>query len=180
MTDALAAAVILMRRYLAGLLDPSISLLEVHKLMYFLQAAGERLRLRYVKAPYGPYAENLRHALRDVEGHLISGYADGGDTPDRPLALVPGTVEEAERCLSENHATQERLDRTAALIEGFETPYGLELLATVHWVATQEGARTGAAITRAVHDWNLRKRPFYPGQIDLAAKRLAEQGWITA
>ena len=58
--------------------------------MYLLQAAGEPLRLRYVKAPFGLYAENLRHVLRDIEGHLISGYADGGDAPDKQLALGAG------------------------------------------------------------------------------------------
>jgi hypothetical protein len=41
---------------LQGMLDPFITLLEVHKLMYFMQEAGEQLRLRYVQAPYGPYA----------------------------------------------------------------------------------------------------------------------------
>jgi len=46
--------------------------------MYFMQVAGQPLKLKYTKAPYGPYAENLRHVLRAVEGHLISGYADGG------------------------------------------------------------------------------------------------------
>src|SRR5690606_16644171 len=56
-TPGRAALVELMRRYLGGLMDPSVSLLEVHKLMYFLQTAGEPLRLRYVKGPYGPYAE---------------------------------------------------------------------------------------------------------------------------
>ena len=73
MTEGRAALVELMQRYLGGLLDPFITLLEVHKLMYFMQEAGEPLRLRYVKAPYGPYAENLRHVLRAVEGHLIAG-----------------------------------------------------------------------------------------------------------
>ena len=120
-TAGRAALVALMRRYLGALLDPSISLLEVHKLMYFLQAAGEPLRLRYVKAPYGPYAENLRHVLLAIEGHLVSGYADGGDAPDKPLTLVPGAMEEAERFLNAHAATHGRLDRTAALVEGFET-----------------------------------------------------------
>src|SRR5574337_2036708 len=61
MTAARAALVGLMQRYLGGLMDPFISLLEVHKLLYFMQVAGEvSLRLRYVKASYGPYAENLR------------------------------------------------------------------------------------------------------------------------
>lgn len=179
MTAGRAALVALMRRYLGALLDPSISLLEVHKLMYFLQATGEPLRLRYVKAPYGPYAENLRHVLREVEGHLISGYADGGDAPDKPLALVPGAVEEAERYLAVHAATHERLDRTAALVEGFETPYGLELLATVHWVVTQEGAKAPAQIAGAVHGWNTRKRQFTADQIALASERLHGQGWLS-
>ena len=177
-TAGRAALVALMRRYLGALLDPSISLLEVHKLMYFLQAAGEPLRLRYVKAPYGPYAENLRHVLLAIEGHLVSGYADGGDAPDKPLTLVPGAMEEAERFLNAHAATHGRLDRTAALVEGFETPYGLELLSTVHWVATQEGAASVAEITAAVHCWNTRKRQFTSDQISLAAERLREQGWL--
>ena len=177
MTAGRAALVALMHRYLGALLDPSISLLEVHKLMYFLQAAGEPLRLRYVKAPYGPYAENLHHVLRAVEGHLISGYADGGDAPDKPLTLIPGAVEEAERYLARHVATHERLNRTSALVEGFETPYGLELLATVHWVLTQESARSIPEIAAFVHNWNPRKRQFTPGQIDLAANRLHEQSW---
>jgi len=45
----------------------------------FLQASGEPLKLRYVKAPYGPYAENLRHVLQAVNGHLITGYTAAGD-----------------------------------------------------------------------------------------------------
>ena len=78
MTPGRAALVGVMNRYLDGLLDPFVTLLEVHKLMYFMQEVGEPLRLRYKKAPYGPYAENLRHVLNEIEGHLISGYADGG------------------------------------------------------------------------------------------------------
>jgi hypothetical protein len=73
-------------------MDPFVTLLEVHKLMYFMQEAGEPLRLQYAKAAYGPYAENLRHVLRAVEGHLVAGYADGGDAPDKQIELVPGAM----------------------------------------------------------------------------------------
>ena len=71
MTADCATLVSLMNRYLYGLLDPFITLLEVHKLMYFMQLAGEPLRLKYRKARYGPYAENLRHVLHAVEGHWV-------------------------------------------------------------------------------------------------------------
>ncbi|KIQ53414.1 type II toxin-antitoxin system antitoxin DNA ADP-ribosyl glycohydrolase DarG, partial [Meiothermus taiwanensis] len=178
MTAGRAALVGLMNRYLAALLDPTITLLEVHKLMYLLQAAGEPLRLRYVKAPYGPYAENLRHVLRTIEGHLIAGYADGRDSPNKPLRLVPGAVRDAESFLMSHPATQERLERVVQLVEGFETPLGLELLTTVHWVIVKEGARELKDVVKQVQVWNQRKRQFTPAQIELAAQRLHEQGWI--
>jgi len=81
MTAGRAALVELMRRHLGGLLDPSVCRLEVHKLMYFMQEAGEPLRLRYSPAAHGPYAGNLRHVLQEIEGHFVSGYRDGGDAP---------------------------------------------------------------------------------------------------
>ena len=63
MTAAHAVLVRMIDRYVAGLLDPFASLIEVQKLMYFMQEAGQDLRLTYKKAPYGPYAANLRHVL---------------------------------------------------------------------------------------------------------------------
>jgi O-acetyl-ADP-ribose deacetylase (regulator of RNase III) len=179
MTAGRAALVELMNRYVRGLLDPSITLLEVHKLMYFMQEAGEPLRLKYVQAPYGPYAENLRHVLRVIEGHFVSGYADGGDAPDKPLSLVPGAVEDARTFLKANADTRSRFDRVGTLVEGFETPFGLELLATVHWIA-KHGDRSMDVDTVVAHAyaWNDRKRQFTPRQIGLAVDVLAAKGWI--
>jgi len=79
MTAGRAALLGLMQRYLSGLMDVSISLLEIHKLVYLLQEAGEPLRLRFAKGPYGPYAQNLRHILDAIEGHYTSGFG-GGET----------------------------------------------------------------------------------------------------
>lgn len=181
MTAGRAALVELMHRYIRGLLDPTISLLEVHKLMYFLQEAGESLRLRYVKANYGPYAENLRHVLNAIEGHLVVGYADGGDAPDKPLSLVPRAVEDAAAFLQQHPGTRARFDRVAQLVEGFETPFGLELLATVHWVAQREARSPNPQdVAEQVYAWNERKRQFTPRQIGVALKVLAHQGWLTA
>ena len=178
MTAGRAALVMLMSRYLEALLDTGISLLEVHKLMYFLQEAGEPLRLRYVKAHYGPYAENLRHVLLAVEGHLVAGYEDDGDAPEKSLALVDGAVKKSTEFLLSFTETHERIDRTTALVGGFETPYGLELLATVHWVAKKNRLQTLESIIHAVHAWSDRKRQFTPTQISLAMDRLIGQGWL--
>lgn len=178
MTLGRAALVVLINRYLAGLLDPFVSLLEIHKLMYFMQEAGQSLRLRYTKAPYGPYAENLRHVLHAVEGHLIAGYSDGGDAPDKRLELVPGAVPEAMQFLEDDAASKERFARVAGLVTGFESPFGLELLSTVHWVATREGASTLADVMTGVYDWNERKKNFSPRQIELALDVLGSKGWL--
>ena len=180
MTPGRAALVALMDRYLGGLMDPFVTLLEVHKLMYFMQAAGEPLRLNYQKGHYGPYAENMRHVLSAVEGHLISGYSDGGDQPDKPLELVPGAREDAKALLADNAEVTARFDRVADLVEGFETPFGMELIATVHWVATQEGANTIEDAVSRVHAWNEHKRQFTPRQIGIALEVLARKGWLQA
>lgn len=179
MTLGRAALLGLMRRYLSAVMDPTITLLEVHKLMYFMQVAGEPLRLKYQKAPYGPYAENLRHVLNHIEGHFIYGYADGGDRPDKPLTLDPNAAEQAERFLSNHGATGQRFDRVAAVINGFETAFGMELLATVHWVATHEQATNAEEAIAQVHAWNTRKQMFEPRQIRLAWDWLTETGWLS-
>ncbi len=178
MTPGRAALVGLMDRYLAGLLDPFVSLLEVQKLMYFLQEAGQDLRLNYTKGPYGPYAPNLRHVLQRVEGHLLSGYADGGDQPDKPLSLVAGAREDATQFLEGHPATLERFDRVAHLVDGFETPFGLELLATVHFAATRLDAETPDQAVEVVHAWSARKQQFSPGQIALAWSVLTQGEWL--
>ena len=178
MTAGRAALVGLMWEYLRGLMDPFVTLLEVHKLMYFMQEAGEPLKLRHVQAPYGPYAENLRHVLRQIDGYFVSGYADSGDMPDKELALVPGAIDDAEAFLAKHADTRTRFRRVAGLVQGFETPFGLELLSTVHWVATRGVIRDENEVIAATYAWNDRKKQFSPDQIRLAANVLRSNGWL--
>ena len=178
MTSERAALVGLMNCYLRGLLDPFVTLLEVHKLMYFMQAAGEPLKLQFVKATYGPYAENLRHVLNTIEGHLVSGYADGGDVPDKELELVPGALEDAHAFLESASETQARFEKVSALIEGFESSFGLELLSTVHWVASEEKILDFDDIVNHTYAWSERKKQFSQRQIKIAFDILSEKGWI--
>lgn len=177
-TPGRAALVSLMHRYLNGLLDPFITLLEVHKLMYFMQAAGQPLKLNYNKAPYGPYAVNLGQVLKVVEGHLISGYADGGDAPDKQLQLIPGASEEASTFLKDDAETLARFDKVCELVEGFESPFGLELLATVHWVVEQEKAKDCEDVIARTYAWNDRKKRFSRRQIHIAIQALTYGGWL--
>jgi hypothetical protein len=58
----------------------------------------------------------------------------------------------------------------------------MELLATVHWVATHEEDVHGLkGVIEAVHRWSARKRRgMKPGHIEAAWRRLSEQGWLGA
>lgn len=178
MTAGRAALVELMQRYLGGLLDPFVTLLEVHKLMYFMQEAGEPLKLKFKPAPFGPYAENLRHVLHAIEGHLISGYADGGDLPDKQLRLVPGSTDDAAAFLKRHKETRARFDKVTELVEGFESPFGLELLSSVHWVMRHEIVGSLDDVIARTYAWNPRKRQFTPRQIGIAVNVLSQKGWV--
>jgi O-acetyl-ADP-ribose deacetylase (regulator of RNase III) len=180
MTAGRAALLGLMQRYLSVLMDVSISLLEIHKLMYLLQEAGEPLRLRFTKGPYGPYAENLRHVLDAIEGHYTSGFGAGDEAPETQIELIGDAVRRSEAFLRDHPAIQERFERVSKLIAGFETPFGMELLATVHWVARHEGAATVGEAVETTYTWGDRKQMFSAEQIRMAWQALAEHGWIEA
>jgi len=181
MTPARAAVIELMGRYIATDYDYRLSLVEVQKLAYFLQLAGEKLRLEYRPHYYGPYADTLRKALRNIEGHYTRGLGDGRNSPETPLELLPGAVEQARAFLAERPETLARIDRVARLIEGFETPFGMELLGTVHWVMEHAAApRDVEDVIAKVHSWSERKRSqMKDGQVRVAWSRLLEQGWVT-
>ena len=173
-----ALVLALMNRYSA--LAYRLTLLEMQKMAYFLQVAGQPMRLQYVQHLYGPYAHNLNHLLETLEGHYIQGYGDS-QKPDVEVALLPNAAEEAEAFLKSDELAMRRLTRVAELIEGFETPYGMELLASVHWVAgrDEQPARSPKEAVTALHDWNERKRKvFKPEHIELAWEHLQEHGWI--
>ncbi len=180
MTRGRAALLGLMRRYLAAVMDPIVTLLEIHKLMYFLQEAGEDLNLRYKKATYGPYAENLRHVLSVMEGHFISGYGDAEDRPDKQIELKANIIDKAEAFLKTHPQTLAHFKRVEDLIEGFESPLGMELLATVHWVSKHENVSTVDEAVKKIYAWSNRKKMFREKHIRIVWDALDKKGWLAS
>jgi len=178
MTAGRAAILGLMRRY--ALPGYRLTLLEIQKLAYFMQVAGEPMRLAFEKQKYGPYTETLHHVLQRMEGHFISGYGDRSRKAS--IALKPDAIVEAEQFLKSEKGTLERFERVSRLIDGFETPYGMELLSSVHWVAANENpkAKTDASTAlELVFSWNEHKRKtFQSNHVGLAWARLKEEGWF--
>lgn len=181
MTLGRAALLSVMKEY--RLPGYRLSMLEIQKLAYFLQCSGVNLRLTFVKAKYGPYAEALHHVLQRIEGHFIRGYGDRSQSAS--IVLLPDSDREAEGYLknSDDGFVQAKVCDVIKLIEEFETPYGLELLATVHWVAQQNKlAESNPEIAvDGVLSWNEhKKKTFKREHILIAWERLAEKKWLAS
>ncbi|MEP6935247.1 MAG: Appr-1-p processing protein, partial [Nitrospirota bacterium] len=82
--------------------------------------------------------------------------------------------------LSQHPLPIARVNRVSNLIQGFETPYGMELLSSVHWVCThsKSKATTPETAIELVQEWNERKlKMFRPEHIRVAYQRLHEHAW---
>lgn len=170
-----AAMLRLFREYL--LPDYTLGRTEAQKLMYFLQTGGFDLKLNFQKNNFGPYDNNVRHVLERMEGHYIQGYGTGEGASR--IHLLPGAAQAAEQALVDCPELEETLERVTQLIEGFETPFSLELLASVHWVAHQEHAGTPEEALAKIADWTERKRQIMTREkVELAWRHLGEYGWL--
>ena len=118
--------------------------------------------------------------MRSVESHFIYGCKDGGDDPYKELNVVPGALKDAAAFLDGLPDVKGRLERVADLVDGFESSFGLELLATVHWVAVNHPSAGEDEIIERIYGWNRRKRQFSERQIGIALRTLADKGWLKA
>lgn len=172
MSRGRAALLGIFRKYLVP--GYELSMLEIQKLAYFLQEAGEPLRLKFEKEKFGPYAETLHHVLQRIEGHYIRGYGDR--SREASVEVFDQAMDKAEQVLVKEYPESlERAERVKLLIEGFETPFGLELLSSVDWVMKHDDSAKNSLpdAIRAVHAWNKRKSEiFNEKHIALAWNRL--------
>jgi O-acetyl-ADP-ribose deacetylase (regulator of RNase III) len=156
-----------------------ISELEIQKLVYFLQVLGVPYRHTFTRGYYGPYALDVSHGLDALEGHYLTGLGDRSArvTELLPVSLLPGAMQEAASVVTDTDDVT-RLDRLLDLVDGFETPYSLELLATVHYAATHPPAsREAVVVGQRVADWSLRKaRLFTPDHVTIAMAQLGTHG----
>jgi O-acetyl-ADP-ribose deacetylase (regulator of RNase III) len=186
LTPARALIAELVRRY--AVLGLECTNLEVQKLAWFLDRSirslglVDPLKLQFVANKYGPYADRLRHLLNGLDGsylHCQKRLSDAG-----PLDLI--WFEDAKRERLEAFlATEEAapflpaLERTSVVIDGFESPLGMELLATVDWLLLKGTEATTPSIRAGLVQWpggraaGQRKRKLFDDRLlALAIERL--------
>ncbi|MBQ3351943.1 MAG: macro domain-containing protein [Thermoguttaceae bacterium] len=160
------------------------TLIEIQKLSYFYECAGENLNLQFDKYIYGPYSKRLHHWLNNLEGHYILGLGDGTNVNAfSEIQLLPDCMKKVNEFLSQNKddlgLSKQRADKVIHVIQGFENPFGMELLASVHWVASKENADTLEKCISLIQNWSPRKRELMkPGYIEIAWNRLKSENWI--
>jgi len=161
LTPARAMIAELVRRY--WFLGIECSLLEIQKLAWFLQRAIEQkqlpneLKLNFQANFYGPYAANLGHLLNAMDGSYLK--SDKRIPDCDPLDVIWFNDQQKSNVqtylLSEAKDYMVAVEEAAKLIEGFESPFGMELLATVDWLIYKEGYQPNVeAIQQGLANWS--------------------------
>jgi O-acetyl-ADP-ribose deacetylase (regulator of RNase III) len=187
LTPARALVAELVRRY--WILGIECTLLEVQKLAYFLERSLEKLQLgnpldlRFQADKYGPYATRLTHLLDGIDGsYLHCGKRLGDAGPFDVIWFEDSKRDQVAAYLGSGDAKSylPALEATAKLIDGFESPLGMELLATLDWLIQNDGVKADRdAIKVALKTWTggeksaeRKQRLFDDRLIDLALERL--------
>lgn len=175
-----AAFLKLFDKYLIFSIGTELSLVEMQKLAYFLKLADPTVPLDFAKGTYGPYSDGLRRVLSAYEGHYLTGFGDGTGSPLRYDIQLTADREEVDAVLHKSRRQGVMLEKALGYITGFESAYGLELLASVHWAATRECPDTNLeAVTAFVQGWTSRKQELFTDRhIRIAYEHLRKQGLL--
>lgn len=187
LTPARALIAEMVRRY--WILGIECSLLEIQKLAWFLEREiidrnlSNPLDLQFIAHRYGPYSDRLRHLLTGLDGSYLRCELRIADAkPTDVIAFNDSKKEHVGLFLRTEAADYgEALEAAAERIDGFQSPLGMELLATVDWLLARENCRPQlAAIKDALTRWpggagsGERKLHIFDDRLlDLALDRLA-------
>lgn len=165
LTPSRALIAELVRRY--WVLGMECSLLEIQKLAWFLERVIETqnipnpLKLSFTPNNYGPYADKLRHVLDALDGSYLK--SDKRIADSDPLDVIWFDDSKRSRVNTYLHSEAKEylpaLELTSRIIDGFESPYGMELLATVDWLIEKEKFEpTINAIEQGMKNWPTGKK----------------------
>jgi O-acetyl-ADP-ribose deacetylase (regulator of RNase III)/uncharacterized protein YwgA len=170
-----ARAMLLYALFQYELKGESVSLFVANKLAYFLQRMGEKLKLNFQPHFYGPYTPQVQHVLYYLNGVYLKGLEQQNAKPFETLILNYDKFEEIQAYISEelNDEQKQRLENLLNFINGFESSYALEVLATVDYILKETPHIEIEAIQEAAEEWSARKtKMLKPEYVKLAQKHL--------
>jgi len=173
LTPARAMLIYLLKQY--QVLGYSVNLLVAQKLAYLLQRFGEPLNLEFEKGIYGPYAHRLFHLLKYLNGYFIH-FREQENTPGTAITIENSRYPLVGKYIDEELSKEkkDRLQKVLKAIEGFESPFGLELLATVDFIIQQTRSSDYETILKDISNWTSRKKEIMkPYHIEVATKQVS-------
>jgi O-acetyl-ADP-ribose deacetylase (regulator of RNase III) len=172
LTSARAMLIYLLKQY--QILGYSVNLLVAQKLAYLLQRFGEPMNLEFEKGPYGPYSHRLLHLLKYLNGYYIW-FKEEDNKPGTTLSIDSTKYTLVEEYVANEISDEKktRIKKVIKAIEGFESPFGLELLATVDFIIQNTHTSQFDMIEKDIHNWTTRKRNIMkPYHIEVATKQV--------
>jgi len=183
----------LVRRY--SILGMDCSLLEIQKLAWFLERSLARmqisspLKLKFRAHFYGPYAEDLPYLLNALDGSYLHCEKRIADADPLETLWFDDSKEPLVTAFLQSEAKDylPALEETTALIDGFQSPFGMELLATCDWLISQQKVEpTVDALRKGLHAWpskpwaSERKAKIFSDKVlEVALERLQKAQWIS-
>jgi O-acetyl-ADP-ribose deacetylase (regulator of RNase III) len=172
LTPARAMIAELVRQY--WVMGMECSLLEIQKLAWFLERTIENsntleqkndlktikenpLDLQFEAHLYGPYADRLRHLLEHLDGSYL--HSDKRISDSEPLDVIWFNDSETDHLSTYLKSAEAKpyiasLQQTCELIDGFESPFGMELLSTLDWLIYKQGIAPNLdAIKQGIQHW---------------------------
>lgn len=160
LTPARALIAEIVRRY--WVLGIECTLLEVQKLAWFIEVTAtdlgldDPLHLKFKANRFGPYADELRHLLNNLDGSYLHCNKRLGDAG--PLDVI--WFDDSKKSRLEAYLTSPEarvyepvLEATTRIIDGFQSPLGMELLATVDWLRREGVEANVHAMLSGIKAW---------------------------
>lgn len=172
LTPARAMIAEMIRRY--GVLGLECSILEVQKIAWVLTRMlahlkmSDPLQLDFKADRYGPYAAKLGHLLNAMDGsylHCEKRIADA--SPLDTMYFDPEWQTRLNNYLksSDGAPYMPAIEAADGLIDGFQSPLGMEVLATVDWLISRQNVGANLpAIKTGLAQW--------PAGTDAAERKL--------
>jgi O-acetyl-ADP-ribose deacetylase (regulator of RNase III) len=163
LTDARAMLLYAMFYYES--LGENSSLFVANKLSYFLQRLGEKSfnQLKFEASHYGPYSVGVEHLLHHINGKYIKGLEQMSAKAFEPLELQYEKITEVSEYIKKELSVEQkqRIKDLIKLINGFQSAFSLEVLATVDFIRKDNHNINQADITTTIHNWSERKRKLF-------------------
>ncbi|MDF9794993.1 O-acetyl-ADP-ribose deacetylase (regulator of RNase III)/uncharacterized protein YwgA [Catalinimonas alkaloidigena] len=174
-----ARAMLLFTMFQYERLGEETSLFVANKLVYFLQRMGEQQlnKLDFTPSYYGPYSPAVGHVLYHLNGKYIQGMEQKNAKPFEPLLLNYELFEEVNQYVHTKLSNEQynRLQDLLKLIDGFESAFSLELLASVDFLLKDNPQASAEELLPQIAEWSDRKTKMFKKEyVEIAYQHLKQ------